>query len=334
MAELLVDPGAICRNYTFFTRYGRVIPVLKENAYGLGAEAVRTLLHDRADVRLFACSRAEEAMSLAAADSDLMLLAPEYDAEALRALAEKHVILTVESLSQAQLIQSLGIPVRVQLAVDTGLGRFGFSSEDTDAMRAVFSLDKLTVFGVFSHLAVKGKETQLARFQKTLAALSGLPLGMRHIASTYSAELPGFALDAVRVGSGLTGRMTGLENAAVLTGKICSVRHMKKGSRVSYSGVRLKRDSDVAVVDIGTGDGAFTYRACGVRTWLASRHKTVHLENGDAPVIGFPGLTHTSIDVTGIPCAPGARVTVDQSPVMIPANVPRRYLDIMQNSSL
>lgn len=305
MAELWVDTQAICRNYHHFSRQGRVIPVLKEDGYGLGAQVLLPLLASQG-ASLFACAKPEEAVKLAGQGADLLLLSCEYNRDTLRALAEQKVILSVESLDQAKRIQNLGLPVRVHLAVDTGFGRFGFPWEETGEMKRVFYLDKLQICGIFSHFrGINAARGQFARFERVLQELEGHPLGLRHIAATSCADDPHYRLDGVRIGSGLVGCGLELEPVAQLTARICTLRHLRRGSRVGYGSTRLRRDTQIAIVDVGTGDGGFIHRGCGPRTWWQSRHEAVTVNGYRAPVLGIPGLTHTAIDVTGIPCVIG-----------------------------
>lgn len=327
MAELFVDTGAVCRNFDHYADYGFVIPVLKNDGYGLGAKKLLSLLRDQRKVSTFACSRTEEALALAGEEVDIMLLGCEHDKALLEQLAAENVIIAVESLEQAKSLQATGLKARVQLKIDTGLGRFGFLPEQVADMKAVFELENLSVYGVFSHLADKGKDSQLACFQSVLSELKDYPVGLRHIASTYSAEMERFRLDALRIGSGLTGLASNLEPAATLTARICTLRRMKKGSKVAYDGIELKRDSLIAVIDAGTGDGAFVYRTCGLRTWLAIKKRFVQIGDDSARVLGFVGLTHMIIDVTDIPCQVGDRVKIKQTPVMVPSLVKRVYSD-------
>lgn len=327
MAELLVNTNAVCRNYSYYEGFGRVIPMLKANGYGMGAVPLMELLKKRQGAALVSCSRPEEALELAGHGVDVMLLSCQDGPEFLPDLVENQVILGVESLSQAKAVQALGVPARVQIAVDTGLGRFGFQPSRTGEMQALFDLEGISVYGIYSHLADSGQEEQLSRFRQVLSELQEYPVGLRHIASTHSAVREGFRMDAARIGSGLTGLVHGLTPAAVLTGRIVSLRQMKKGTAVSYSGVKLKRDTDMAIIDVGTADGAFTYRGSGPRTWLASKRQSVTVNGAEAPLLGYPGLTHTAIDVTGISCRAGERVTVHQSPVMVSGSVPRVYVE-------
>ena len=140
MAELIVNTGAILQNYRRYADAGQVIPVLKGNGYGLGAQPLRDLLA-RQGVTLFACATPEEALALAQPETDLLLLCCVHELPLLRALLQRRVILSVESLAQAQAIDALHMDARVHLAVDSGFGRFGFLPEQTEEMKRVFALD-------------------------------------------------------------------------------------------------------------------------------------------------------------------------------------------------
>lgn len=325
MAELLVDTAAVCRNYHHYARQGMVIPVLKKDGYGLGAQVLRTLLAQQG-AGLFACATAEEALALAGRGSDILLLSCEYDPVLLRQLVKKRVILALESLEQVSLLPETPQPVRVHLAVDTGFGRFGFSWRDTEQMRQVFEKKNVKVEGIFSHFrSAEAAKVQFKRFQTVLDALADKPVGLRHIAATACAHIPAYRLDAVRIGTGLTGCADGTFPVSRLAGRICTIHTLEKGSRISYGNTRLKRDTRVAIVEMGTGDGAFCRPGCGLRSWWRSRHESVAVNDCQAPVLGVPGMTHTAIDVTDIPCRIGDLAFTQQSPVRVADRVLRRY---------
>lgn len=299
MAELIVNTGALLQNYRRYADAGQVIPILKGNGYGLGAQPLRDLLA-RQGVTLFACATPEEALALAQPETDLLLLCCVHELPLLRALLQRRVILSVESLAQAQAIDALHMDARVHLAVDSGFGRFGFLPEQTEEMKRVFALDNLRVQGIFSHFrGAAAAPEQFARFSRVLLELDGYPVGLRHIAATRTADVPQYRLDAVRIGSGLTGCCGGTP-AAVLEAEVCTVRRLKKGDRVGYGDTLLRRDTEVAVLAAGTSDGAFTYRDRGLRAFWKQRRKYVLLHGAEAPVIAPPGLTHTMVDVTAL----------------------------------
>ena len=51
MAELIVNTGALLQNYRRYADAGQVIPVLKGNGYGLGAQPLRALLVQQGKAR-------------------------------------------------------------------------------------------------------------------------------------------------------------------------------------------------------------------------------------------------------------------------------------------
>lgn len=177
MAELIVNTGALLQNYRRYAEAGQVIPILKGNGYGLGAQPLRDLLA-RQSVTLFACATPEEALALAQPETDLLLLCCVHELPLLRALLQRRVILSVESLAQAQAIDALHMDARVHLAVDSGFGRFGFLPEQTEEMKRVFALDNLRVQGIFSHFrGAAAAPEQFARFSRVLLELDGYPVG-------------------------------------------------------------------------------------------------------------------------------------------------------------
>ena len=326
MAELLVNTGAILDNYRRYAAHSQVIPVLKGNGYGLGAARLRDLLRSEG-ATLFACATPEEALELAQPDSDLLLLSCVHDMALLRTLLQRRVIASVESLAQAQAIDALHMDARVHLAVDTGFGRFGFLPEQTADMKQVFALTNLKVQGIFSHFrGAAAAPEQFARFSRVLLELDGYPVGLRHIAATHTADVPQYRLDAVRIGGGLTGCCGGVP-AAELQAEVCTVRRLSKGERVGYGDTLLRRDTEVAVLSVGTADGAFTYRYRGLRACWNQRKRRVLIGGREAPIIAPPGLTHTMVDVTGLDCHPGDVAVIPHDLVLTAERVPRRYTE-------
>lgn len=326
MALLKIDLNALAENLKAFqSETCFAIPVLKGNAYGLGETVVMDTLME-AGVTLFACSRPEEALRLAGRGADILLLCCEHDPEMLRKLVEKGVILAIESVEQAKKAAAFG-EVRIHIAVDTGFGRFGFHPADIHAIRSLYTLDNIKVEGIFSHFrTTDSAEEQFRVFEGVLQALKEYPLGIRHIAASLNAKKEAFRLDAVRVGTGYTGMLMGQKDVVQLTGRIVSIHEHPKGTKIGYTSHKLKKDTTVAMIDVGTGDGAFTFRSAGPRTWLALRKRSVKLGEFRPLVLGHPGMTHTAIDVTGMDAKIGQEVIVEQTPVMVSPMTERVYI--------
>lgn len=329
-----------------------VIPVLKANGYGLGADGMFEILKEEG-VPLAAVSRLPEALPLCGQGVEILVLSC-YGSEAFARVAlEKDLTVAVGSLDFAKLLSSLAEkPVRVHLKVDTGMGRFGFLPQEVEAMAEVFALPNIQVTGIFSHLAAAflrdgSAEAQLEKFGQVIDALKerGIQIPMRHIANSSAAFQEGFALDAVRIGSALTGRLPmktqlPLKKVGQVEAEILSVRTLPKGSNLGYGNVcRLKKETTVAVVAAGTADGFAPgekhdlYRFADICRYLYHDLKlllkkpVVYGRVGErrAVLLGRPATTHSFFDVTGMDCKPGDKMILEVAPLRVDAAVERIY---------
>ena len=339
-----------------------VIPTLKANAYGMGAKEVACLLRDHCGVNLFAVSRLEEAQDMPCGGGvRTLVLSAYHDDESIRKLVDSDLIMAVDSISQARRIaeyaKSTGKYARVHIKVDTGFGRFGFSPENIGDISAVYSVEGLSVRGIFSHFS-SAFANDLAQTDKqfdTFATLcdelsrQGFDIGVRHIANS-SAALRGakYCLDAVRIGSALTGRVpfkttADLKRVGHFYSEIADIRTLKKGSNVGYGNIyKLKKDTRVAVVCCGSADGVLikkdydTFRFIDIMRYGLHVFKMLFKDNrlavkiGGKTVraVGRPALTHTFLDVTDISCRAGDRVEFDISPLYVSDKVKREYIDV------
>ena len=118
-----------------------IIGVVKCDGYGVSTAEAAAAWRS-AGVTLFAVSEPEEALALREAGftrEDILLLTPVVSAPLLSALLEAGIILTVTGPECARRYAQAGAgrPVRVHVAVDTGLGRFGLRWNEIDAFRQV-----------------------------------------------------------------------------------------------------------------------------------------------------------------------------------------------------
>ena len=228
-----IEPGA------------KLIPVLKGNAYGLGAVTLGRIISDLGGIDSFAVSQVAEGVELREA-----------------------------GLEQQILVMSLPLDAQVEAAVeplklDTGLHRIGFRPEEIERLIAELKQaeDVIEIRDTFSHFSEHSREQmdlQSRRFrdfrEKLLAA--GIQPGLCHMASSASlASGEDVLFDAVRVGRRLI-----LDNPDHPTGKIreavsyrawlADVRERRAGDTLGYDRrVVLERDTRVGVLSIGYGDG-------------------------------------------------------------------------------
>ena len=331
-----------------------VIGVVKLDGYGLGLEATARAWQN-AGVTLFGVSAPEEAAALRQAGfrEDILLMAPVTDPETAAELTEMGVILTVGSLENARMYAALGKdPVRVHVKVDTGMGRFGVRWEDANQLLEIYRVPGLKFSGIFSHFS-KAFETkyrlsrqQLERFLSAVGFLEGegIRVGLRHMASSCAAlRFPQTHLDAVRIGSALTGRLpvtTGLplRDACRCMARVVDRRQLQKGDTVSYAAMcRMRKNTQVIVVQIGhqygfgMTDGPDAYRSREFAAYLCRlthrwlRKPGVRWEGQWLPLVGRVGSQYTLFDASDADVWPGELVTVPISPLQFAGY--RKYVE-------
>ncbi len=172
----------------------------------------------------------------------------------------------------------------VHLAIDTGMGRIGCLPEDAAHLAKVISdSDNLFQEGTMTHFAtsdcknpdsIEYTKKQFALFTNSIEEIrkEGLNPGICHCAnSAATLDLPETHLDMVRPGIIVYGYDAGDVNAEYLAKKgtpidlkpvmtlvteISAIRHFKKGSSVGYGRTwTAEKDTDIAVLTIGYGDG-------------------------------------------------------------------------------
>ena len=259
----------------------RFLGVVKANAYGHGiGEIGRKLEKLGCEVLAVACL--DEAMELRRVGVTAPILClGQTPAPFAHLLLECGVTQTVSDLDTAKALSAAatasGKKLKIHIKLDTGMTRLGFLWQEGREERAleeiaqVCALPGLEVEGMFTHFAdaASGEAYTMGQFTRFLdakAALEarGLRFGIYHCAASGAVlNYPCTYLDMVRPGILLYGYypeegMEGLELLPVLTlkSRISAVREVPAGTTVSYGcTARLERDSRLAVLPIGYGDG-------------------------------------------------------------------------------
>lgn len=322
LREARIDLGALVANFEILrgaVAPARVMGVVKAQGYGHGAVGVGRALAD-AGVDWLGVADLGEALELREAGIRTPLLAwlhgPDLDA----GLAAEHDIdLGVSTIDQLERAAAAG--ATVQLKLDTGLSRNGFSP--TEAIEAFARAadhergGRLRVRGIFSHLSNTSPEDdtrQTALFEELVAAAheAGLDPELRHLGATQAAlTRPDARLDLVRLGIGLYGipygddadpAAMGLTPVMELAGTVTAVRRVPAGTGMSYGFIeRTARDTTLALVPLGYADGV---------PRSASGRATVSI-NGEAfRQVGRIAMDQFLVDVGDAPVAVGDRVVL------------------------
>ncbi len=314
-----IDLAALERNLkliraTLPTRI-KYVAVVKADAYGHGLPQVAGRLM-QAGTDLFAVANIAEAMTIRelSADWPVLLLSPVLPDED-RYLAEFDLAATVSSLDEVRRFDAVGraagSPVAVHLKIDTGMGRLGvWHPQAREVYTAIKAAGGLRLAGVFTHFSSADEDPAFTAEQRRLflTALAGFPgfdsTGL-FIHADNSAGLettPGeSAFNAVRVGLLQFGILphphsmlarVHAEPVFSFHTRVGLVKQLPAGTSVSYGRtVKLQRDTRVAVLTAGYGDGIA--RASGKRA-------QVLINSRRCPVLGRITMDQTMVDVTDV----------------------------------
>ncbi|HET7027674.1 MAG TPA: alanine racemase [Candidatus Limnocylindrales bacterium] len=301
----------------------RVEPVVKADAYGHGLVPVALALErDGADG--LGVATLDEALELRAARVSLPLLVLyPVPRELATIAAEQSITVTVgDADAAAELLEALrrrpaDRPLRVQLEVETGLGRGGVAAADAAALATLLgAAPEVELVGIWSHLqapadaALTGRQvdrfeaaTSNAATPRHLSASGGLLAG----APVYEAVRPGLAIYGIDPDDLLDpeGRQTvgldlELRPAMSLRARPVRVAELPAGWGVSYGpSWRTERPSRIATLPLGYGDG-----------WPreASNRADALVRGRRVPLVGTVAMDAVMADVTDIP---GPPVTTD-----------------------
>ncbi|HEV3170184.1 MAG TPA: alanine racemase [Actinocrinis sp.] len=284
--EARIDLGAIRANIGRMRDVAGsadVMAVVKADAYGHGmVECARAAV--AAGATWLGVALPEEALALRAAGlTERMLTWLHAPGDPFADLVAADVDVSVSGLwalrEVTEAVRALGRPARIQLKVDTGLGRNGAQPADwpllvEDALKAQED-GLISITGVWSHFACADEPhhpsvaSQLAAFREALAHAenAGVRPEVRHLANSPGALLvPDCQFDLIRSGLATYGVSPspeegsaadfGLRPAMTLVGRLALVKQVPKGHGVSYGHTyHTRRPTRLGLVPAGYADG-------------------------------------------------------------------------------
>lgn len=311
-----------------------VIPMVKADAYGVGARGVVDAL-ERAEPYAWGVATVAEGEALRAhgVTRPVGVYSPLAPSDVPGAV-EAGLTVTLSDLDGLTALRAaardLGRPATFQVEVDTGMGRAGFLPGDVagwgPAMTDAHGSDGLEWVGIFTHFhsadepGAPDVRRQLEAFQQVVARLQLPPSCLAHVANSAAALLLGSAVGAARPGVFLYGGGVGLdlpapEPVATVRARVVRVREAGPGESTGYGATyRAEGPERWATLAIGYADGL--PRALGGRGRALIAGKAVPLigrismdmtvanisgldgvEPGDiATLIGRDGDTHVTVD--------------------------------------
>jgi alanine racemase len=316
LIRAFIDTAALRHNLGTIRAYApgaKVMAVIKANAYGHGLVSTALAL---ADADSLAVARIEEGVQLRSAGvrAPIVLLEGVFNAEQLAEAARQRFELVVHDPLQLKLLEAHRGPERfvVWIKIDTGMNRLGFRPENfADALARARKLQVPALeIRAMTHLARADErqqsmaDEQVQRFRDVLAA--NLAPG-ESIATSIgnSAGIlgwpaaqgdwirPGLALYGVSPFAEESAEKYGLRAVMTLETAVLTVREVKRGETVGYAGAwRAERDSAVAILAVGYGDGLPRSLATGAPVLVAGTR---------CPLIGRVSMDMIAVDVTDAP---------------------------------
>ena len=296
------------------TAGARLLPIVKANAYGLGAVAVSGAL-EAVDPWGYGVATIEEGAELRAAEiaRHILVLLP---ATPGRFAAYRELRLTPVFDEPAALRawggagNGAGDPFHIE--IDTGMARGGVRWDEVERI-APFT-DTPGFEGAFTqlHSSECADGTTGQQLERFLAALARLPRRprLRHVANSAAAlRDPSCALDLVRPGVFLYGGSPGGgvqpgQPVASLRARVVSVRRVQPGDGVSYNARWIaSRETTIATLGIGYADGV-------PATLGPDGHGQVLLRGARCPIVGTVTMDLTLVDAGAVPVEVGDVATL------------------------
>lgn len=280
--------------------------MVKANAYGHGLGLVaRTLLPH---VDGYGVAVLEEALTLrqGGIDKPILLLQGIMNGIELQEAVRYSLEVVVHSPWQVAMLCSHvpKTPLKIWLKVDTGMHRLGLPVSDvSEILSRLHVHDNLLVVGLMSHFACADLTTDtLSEDQlellRSLAERLNLPFSiansaglMRHPACQGNRVRPGIMLYGSSPLEGKSAADLNLLATQSLRAKIIAINHVPAGESVGYGSTwAAQRDSQIAVISLGYGDGYPRHAPNGT---------PVAIHGVRSPIAGRVSMDLITVDVTG-----------------------------------
>lgn len=301
-SRLTVDLGALAHNYAVLGQEAagaEVAPVVKANAYGLGAPQVVYRLSDLG-ARSFYVARVFEGEALRRVFPDVTIYVFDGYLDGAR-LEAAGLIPVLNSAEQVARWRAERPRLPAALHVDTGMNRLGVRPEEAEGFAGLpFAL-------VVSHLACAPEAdnpmnaAQAARFAEVRALFADTPASLANSGGVFLGEA--FRFQQVRPGISLYGGGPRevpdrrIRTVATFEAPVLQVRELPAGESIGYgASFTAERAMRIATVGAGYADGVLRSTQPAGRAFVGGEVR---------PIVGRVSMDLTAVDVTGLEAAEG-----------------------------
>lgn len=310
---------------------------------------------------MFAVSTIEEAIELrkSGIKQEILMLSSTCIKEDVQALIENNITLTIGSKESAKVANDVGEAispkkVKAHLKIDTGFGRYGFIySEKEEILETIKSSKNIEFEGIYTHFSIaffddKYTKEQYEKFIDVTKFLEDNKINfkLRHVCNSSSfIKFPQMHLDAVRIGSSFSGRISvenkiGLKKIGKLETEVSEIRELPKGFNVGYSNIyKTKRKMKVAIIPVGHSDGfnvtsdkdmfrkrdKLRYLNTSIKSFFKKQSLRVKINGKSYNIIGRLGMYHCTVDIGLDEIKVGDKATFEVNPLYIDTRIRREY---------
>lgn len=324
---LEVDLKEISNNIEKIQKYVgnkvNVAPVIKADAYGLGANKLKNIL-EKNNINIVVVATVEEAINLRKEGFKCKILTLNellpYEA---KEVVEYDLTPGISDLEVAKKLDKIAKntnkKVSVHIEVDTGMGRVGLAPDMIlEFVQNISKLENIELEGIYTHFAsADTNETytamQIEKFNTVLELLKENGFNFKYIHSSASSGIinyPNAKFNMVRPGIITYGYMPdksiinslNLKPCTKLISHIVFIKEVQKGTAISYGGTYIAPDKrKIATIPLGYADG--------IRRALSNNGR-VYINGKYAPIVGRICMDNFMVDVTDIDVKVGDRVVI------------------------
>ncbi len=318
--------------YNRIGKNGKILAVIKANAYGHGAVSCARVLEEEPSIYGYAVATAEEAMELIeyGVKKDILILSyvfPSYYEELIKAGVILTVFDEVTALQVEEAAHKVKNNARIYLKVDTGMNRIGASAEEALGLcKRIASLEHVVLEGMFTHFAKADEgeicqsllnpafddsqvgddytEKQFQTFMKVKSILEENGISLKHVSAANSAaiiEYPATHLDLVRAGIILYGLwpssevhqdIIDIKPVLAMKSTVSFVKELPEGCPISYGGTYITKKKTI-VATVPVGYADGYPRSLSNKGYVLIRGQK-------APIIGRVCMDQMMVDVSHI----------------------------------
>jgi alanine racemase len=242
-------------NFDYFSKLGKVWPVLKSNAYGHGIKQVTEILLKR-DFEYFIVDGYQEVLEIRKITKRPVLMIGSIMPSNFSKIKWKNLAIMIQGKETLMALGNLNKHIKVHLKVNTGMNRQGVDLKEVKKIiKLIKKYPKLELEGIFSHLAGANDLKQIKIFEEVIKIMGGVKYF--HLAATGGVKkIKNKNINVIRLGIGLYGIGKGLKPVMKFKSKIVKVRQIEKGEKVSYGGIfTASKKTNIGVIPVGYFEG-------------------------------------------------------------------------------